>query len=67
MVRDHKKASYCPVVYLRFLLDGNISGEAMARIGWKNVNGKNKFLHRQSGYLSYLLRGMIGNTLIQPH
>ena len=49
------------------LLDENMSGEAMARMILKKVNGKKKFFHRQSRYLSYPLQRMLCNTLIQPH
>ena len=44
-----------------------MSGEAMARIVLKTVIGKKKFLYRQSRYLSYPLKRMLCNTLIQPH
>ena len=39
----------------------------MARMVLKKVNGKKKFLYRQSRYLSYPLKRMLCNTLIQPH
>ena len=39
----------------------------MARIVLKTVIGKKKFLYRQSRYLSYPLKRMLCNTLIQPH
>ena len=39
----------------------------MARMVLKKVNGKMKFLYRQSRYLSYPLKRMLCNTLIQPH
>ena len=55
------------VEYLGCLLDENMSGEAMAKMVLKKVNGKKKFLYRQSRYLSYPLKRMLCNTLIQPH
>ena len=55
------------VEYLVCSLDENMSGEAMARMVFKKVNGKKKFLYRQSRYLSYPLKRMLRNTLIQPH
>ena len=39
----------------------------MARMVLKKVNRKKKFLYRQSRYLSYPLKRMLCNTLIQPH
>ena len=55
------------VEYIGFLLDENMSVEPMARMVLKKVNGKKKFLYRQSRYLSYPLKRMLCNTLIQPH
>ena len=39
----------------------------MAKMVLKKVNGKKKFLYRQSRYLSYPLKKMLCNMLIQPH
>ena len=39
----------------------------MARMVLKKVNGKKKFLYRQRRYLSYPLKRMLCNILIQPH
>ena len=55
------------VEYLDCLLDENMSGEAMARVVLKKVNGKKKFLCRQTRYLSYPLKRMLCNILIQPY
>ena len=55
------------VKYLGCLLDENMSGEAMTRMVLEKVNEKKKFLYRQSRYLSYPLKRMLCNTLIQPH
>ena len=55
------------VEYLGCLLDENMSGETMAKKVLKKVNGRMKFLYRQSRYLSYPLKRMLCNTLIQPH
>ena len=55
------------VEYLGCLLDENMSGEAMAKMVLKKVNGKKKFLYRQSRYLSYPHKRMLCNLLIQPH
>ena len=55
------------VEYLGCLLDENMSGEVMVRMVLKKVNGKKKFLYRQSRYLSYPLKRMLCKTLIQSH
>ena len=55
------------VAYLDCLLDENRSGEAMARVVLKKVNGKKKFLYRQTRYLSYRLKRTLCNILIQPY
>ena len=55
------------VEYLSCLVDENMSGEAMARMVLKKINGKKKVLYRQRRYLSYPLKRMLCNTLIQPH
>ena len=39
----------------------------MARIILRKVNRKQKLLYRQSRYLSYPLKRMLWNTLLQPH
>ena len=55
------------VKYLGCLLDENMSGKAMARMVLKKVKRKKKFLYRQSRFLSYPLKIMLFNTLIQPN
>ena len=55
------------VKYLSCLFDENMSEEAMARTILKKVNGNMKFYYRQGRYLSYPLKRMLYNTLIQPH
>ena len=55
------------VKQLGCLLDENKTGEAMARMVLKKVNRKKKLLYKQSRYLSYALKRMLCNTLIQPH
>ena len=54
------------VEYLSCLLDENMSGEAMARMVLKKVNGKKKFHYRQRTNLSYPIKKMLCNTLVQP-
>ena len=49
------------VEHLGCLLDKNMSGEAMARMVLKI------FLYKQNRYISYPLKRMLWNTLIQSH
>ena len=44
-----------------------MSGEIMAKRALKKINGKTKFIYRQNRYLSYLLKRILWNSLIQPH
>ena len=53
--------------YLGCLLNENMSGESMAKRTLKKINGKMKFLYRQNSCLSYHLKRMLCNSLIQPH
>ena len=39
----------------------------MAKRALKKINGKTKFLYRENRYLSYLLKRILCNSLIQPH
>ena len=39
----------------------------MAKRALKKINGKTKFLYRENRYLSYLLKRILCNPLIQPH
>ena len=53
--------------YLGCLLDSTLSGEDMALKVLKKVNGRLRYLYRQSKYLNPRLRRMLCNALIQPH
>ena len=55
------------VEYLGCLLDNTLSGKDMAEKVLEKVNGRLKFLYRQSKYLNKRLRRMLCNTIIQPH
>ena len=55
------------VTYLGCILDSYMSGEAIATKVMGKVNGRLKFLHRKSSFLTYTLRRMLRNALIQPH
>ena len=64
---ENKIKQYSVVEYLGCLLYENMSGELMAKRALKKINGKTKFLYRQNRYLSYHLKRMLCNSLIQPH
>ena len=49
------------------LLDNTLSGKDMTEKFLEKVNGRLKFLYRQSKYLNKRLRRMLCNTIIQPH
>ena len=55
------------VTYLGCILDDSLSGESMALRVLKKVNGRLSFLYRKQSFLSYKLRRMLCNALIQPH
>ena len=48
-------------------MDNTLSGKDMAEKVLEKVNGRLKFLYRQSKYLNKRLRRMLCNTIIQPH
>ena len=55
------------VTYLGCILDDSLTGESMALRVLKKVNGRLSFLYRKQSFLSYKLRRMLCNALIQPH
>jgi hypothetical protein len=64
---DIQIVQYPKVTYLGCILDSYMSGEAMATKVMGKVNGRLKFLFRKSSFLTYTLRRMLCNALIQPH
>ena len=64
---QNKIKQYSILEYLGYLLDENMSGESIAKKALKEINGKGKFLYRKNKYLSYHLKRMLCNSLIQPH
>ena len=54
------------VEYLGCLLDKNMFGKTKSRMALKKVNRRKKFLYRQNRYLSYPLKRILCNNLIQP-
>ena len=55
------------VAYLGCIVDSNLSGESMATKVLGLVNGRLKFLYRKQRFLTYSLRRLLCNALIQPH
>ena len=53
------------MTYLRCILDNNLSGEAIKVLS--TINRRLKFLHRKQKFLSFFLRRLLCNALIQPH
>jgi len=58
---------FSSVEYLGCILDEKMTGEPMALKAMKKINGKINFLFRQNKFLSYSLKRMLCNALIQPH
>ena len=61
-IKQHNK-----VTYLGCILDSNLSGESMATKVLGLVNGRLKFLYRKQRFLTFSLRRLLCNALIQPH
>ena len=64
---DIKIKQHSKVTYLRCILDNNLSGESMATKVLELINGRLKFLYRKQRFLTYPLRRLLCNALIQPH
>ena len=61
-IKQHSK-----VTYLGCIFDESMSGESMALKVINKINGRLKFLYRKNRFLSYPLRRLLCNALIQPH
>ena len=61
-IKQHTK-----VTYLGCILDNDLSGESMVTKVLGLINGRLKFLYRKQTFLTYSLRRLLCNTLIQPH
>ena len=61
-IKQHSK-----VTYLGCILDEDLSGESMATKVLGKINAKIRFLYRKNKFLTYGLRRLLCNTLIQPH
>ena len=64
---EHEIKQFSSVEYLGCVLDERMTGECMAVKALKKINGKINFLYRQNKFLSYPLKRMLCNALIQPH
>ena len=64
---DIKIKQHSEVTYLGCILENTLSGESMATQALGKINGRLKFLYRNQNYLSYSLRRLLCNALIQPH
>ena len=61
-IKQHSK-----VTYLGCIFDESLSGESMALKIINKINGRLKFLYRKNRFLSFPLRRLLCNALIQPH
>ena len=61
-IKQHTKVSY-----LGCILDNDLSGESMVTKVLSLINGRLKFLYRKQKFLTYSLRRLLCNALIQPH
>ena len=61
-IKQHTK-----VTYLGCILDNDLSGESMVTKVLSLINGRLKFLYRKQKFLTYSLRRLLCNALIQPH
>ena len=65
--QGHLINQYNCVEYLSCFLDYNLNGEIMARNVLNKINGKLKFLYRQTTFLNPTCKRPLCNALIQPH
>ena len=64
---DVEIKQHTQVKYLGCVLDSSLNGESMALQALSKINGKLKFLYRKQSFLSFPLRRLLSNALIQPH
>ena len=65
--KDIKIKQHAKVTHLGCILDSNLSREAMATKVLGTINRRLKFLYRKPKFLSFSLRRLLCNALIQPH
>ena len=64
--KNIKIKQYSKVTYLGCSLDETLSGESMAIHVINKINSRLRFLYRQNRYLSFPLRRLLCNAIIQP-
>ena len=64
--KNIKIKQYSKVTYLGGILDETLSGESMAIHVINKINSRLRFLYRQNRYLSFPLRRLLCNAMIQP-
>ena len=64
---DTKIKQHTKVTYLGCIFDNDLSGESMVTKVLSLINGRLKFLYRKQKFLTYSLRRLLCNALIQPH
>jgi hypothetical protein len=64
---DIQIKQHSQVTYLGCILDERFSGESMATKMLAKINGRLAFLYRKQTFLTYRLRRLLTNALIQPH
>ena len=64
--KNIKIKQYSKVTYLSCILDETLSGESMAIHVINKINSRLRFLYRQNRYLSFPLRRLLCNAMIQP-
>ena len=63
---DIKIKQHSKVTYLGCILDNSLSGESIAIKVLGLINGRLQFLYRKQRFLTYPLRRLLCNALIQP-
>ena len=64
--KKNKIKQYSKVTYLGCILDETLSGESMAIHVINKINSRLRFLYRQNRYLSFPVRRLLCNAMIQP-
>ena len=64
--KNIKIKQYSKVTYLGCILDETLSGESMAIHVINKINSRLRFPYRQNRYLSFPLRRLLCNAMIQP-
>ena len=64
--KNMKIKQYSKVTYVGCILDETLSGESMAIHVINKINSRLRFLYRQNRYLSFPLRRLLCNAMIQP-